>query len=288
MATITTISEDSIRRLVKRLSDLEAKVAALSGPGSAANAIESGPPMYFATADAAITAKSGGTWGTGTANLTVFDTGTEDFRETGMAQTVRNRHEAAFADDEIVRITHDASGDWFVDPLPYKALVRFTLDADMTETDASVAATITDQFGIGSDEPDTSITVHNLLVTGSTYGFDMLSGDAGYALRDTSGVYRVIAHAVEVTGKVRVSADDDLAYLEEQEGWLTDQGTYAGGEDLAIAAETVDVSGDELLLKFVDASTIPATDGSGHTTGKYALIIDDSLWKFMLIEPCDA
>ena len=74
-----------------------------------------------------------------------------------------------------------------------KLLVRFTLDAALATSDASKAATITNQYGPGTDADDTAITVHNLLTqTAATYVFSGASGAAGLAMWDSAQNYRII------------------------------------------------------------------------------------------------
>jgi hypothetical protein len=76
-----------------------------------------------------------------------------------------------------------------------KSLVRFTLAATLATSDASKTATITNQYGPGSDGPTGAgaITVHNLLTsTGGVYVFEGDSGDAGLAMWDTGTNYRII------------------------------------------------------------------------------------------------
>lgn len=89
----------------------------------------------------------------------------------------------------------DASGGLVrvrTDYIGKKPLVRFTLDSALATSDASKAATITDQYGQGVDGA-TSITVHNLLTsTASTYVFEGASGAAGLAFWDSGTNYRVL------------------------------------------------------------------------------------------------
>jgi hypothetical protein len=74
-----------------------------------------------------------------------------------------------------------------------KQLVRFTLDVALTTADASQPATITDQYGPGTDNSNTAITAHNLLThTAGTYMFEGNAGDAGLAMRDADQDYRII------------------------------------------------------------------------------------------------
>lgn len=78
-------------------------------------------------------------------------------------------------------------------PLGRKLLVRFTLDAALATSDASKAATITNQYGPGVDATSTAITVHNLLTsTAATYVFSGASGAAGLAMWDADQNYRII------------------------------------------------------------------------------------------------
>jgi len=75
-----------------------------------------------------------------------------------------------------------------------KSLVRFTLNAALTESDDSQLATITDQFGPGlAADASIVITVHNHLTsTPLTYEFSGASGDAGIAAWDSGLNYRII------------------------------------------------------------------------------------------------
>lgn len=76
---------------------------------------------------------------------------------------------------------------------PRKPLVRFTLDAELLATDASVAATITDQYGPGLAHDDLSITVHNLLTsTPATYHYFGDEDDAGQAVWDEGQNFRIV------------------------------------------------------------------------------------------------
>jgi hypothetical protein len=70
--------------------------------------------------------------------------------------------------------------------VPQKMLCRFTANANFTQADSSVAATITDQYGPGLEHSDTSITVHNTL-TGSAgvYFYKGDENDAGLAIWDS-------------------------------------------------------------------------------------------------------
>lgn len=73
-----------------------------------------------------------------------------------------------------------------------RPLVRFTLSATLTTSSASASATITAQYGIGITTASTSITVHNLQVSGGGYLFEGASGAAGLALWAGGTNYRII------------------------------------------------------------------------------------------------
>lgn len=71
---------------------------------------------------------------------------------------------------------------WVATPIIFKPHCRFTLNAALTTSAASVAATITHQWGQGIAHPTTSITVENLLTdTGGVYLYEGASGAAGRA-----------------------------------------------------------------------------------------------------------
>lgn len=71
-----------------------------------------------------------------------------------------------------------------------KPIVRFTLGGALTKSTASQSATITHQYGPGTDN-STSITVHNLDL-GQHYHFEGESGGVGLARHDTGTNYRVL------------------------------------------------------------------------------------------------
>ena len=74
-----------------------------------------------------------------------------------------------------------------------KQLNRFTLNATLATSDASKAATITDQYGPGINADVTvAITVYNLETsTGGVYVFSGASGAAGQAIWDSGTNYRI-------------------------------------------------------------------------------------------------
>ena len=82
----------------------------------------------------------------------------------------------------ILRAFMSASGD----SGGLKEFCRFTLNADLSTSDATKAATITEQWGRGRDHSTASaITVHNLLShAGGVYVFEGASGNAGIASYD--------------------------------------------------------------------------------------------------------
>lgn len=86
--------------------------------------------------------------------------------------------------------------------LHYKSLVRFTLDAALTTSDASQTATITDQYGPGLDNTTTSggIIVHNMETSAAgTYMFEGNLNDAGLAMWDQGTDYRIIQIECDTT-----------------------------------------------------------------------------------------
>ena len=84
---------------------------------------------------------------------------------------------------------------WVSPGVGFKPLIRFTLAAALATSDASKAATVTDQYGAGAEQVTTAsgITVYNLETsTASTYVFEGDSGDAGYARWDYGTRYQII------------------------------------------------------------------------------------------------
>jgi hypothetical protein len=82
-----------------------------------------------------------------------------------------------------------------IGPWARKPLVRFTLAAALTTSEASEAATIVSQYGYGCDGPTgaSGITANNLLTaTGGVYVFEGASGAAGLAMWDSGTNYRII------------------------------------------------------------------------------------------------
>jgi hypothetical protein len=74
-----------------------------------------------------------------------------------------------------------------------KRLCRFTLDAALAVSDASVEATIASQYGDGVAHASNDITVYNLLThTAGTYVFEADSGDAGLAYYDSGTSWRIL------------------------------------------------------------------------------------------------
>lgn len=95
----------------------------------------------------------------------------------------------------------EPSGSWWSDqwiPLNSasagtKQLVRFTLNADLTTSAASQSATITNQYGPGTDNSDTAITVLNLETHDpGVYVFEGDAGDAGLAMLNENQEYVII------------------------------------------------------------------------------------------------
>jgi hypothetical protein len=134
--------------------------------------------------------------GSATALLRVFNTTTSGYANTDLEITVHDATGVAkAAEGDIVyvrRFPDSGRYEIIVDP-GYKSLVRFTLDNALTTSEASESATITDQYGLGNDNDETAITVHNLLThTAGVYVFEGDASDAGLALWDSAQNYRII------------------------------------------------------------------------------------------------
>lgn len=80
----------------------------------------------------------------------------------------------------------------FAESIGYKLFIRCTLNSALTTSAASVAATITHQYGPGIENEDTSITVHNFLTSAAgVYLFEGDAGDAFLAFHDSGQNYRL-------------------------------------------------------------------------------------------------
>ena len=116
--------------------------------------------------------------------------------------TVYNLLEMELPVDAICNCIY-MDGRWFVISMEYyKSLVRFTLDAALTTSDASQTATITDQYGPGVDNTTASggITVHNMETSAAgTYMFEGNLNDAGLAMWDQGTDYRIIQIECDTT-----------------------------------------------------------------------------------------
>lgn len=155
----------------------------------------SGPWMMQATSS--ISAASGTTFGTGTAKIIKAGASSVSAHTGGsgsnMELTVYNLNAVSISASWYFMATVSADGALWVTHLwGAQPLVRFTLSAALATTDASISATITDQYGPGI-EAGTSITVHNLLTsTAGTYVFEGSVGAAGLAMWDQGTDYRII------------------------------------------------------------------------------------------------
>lgn len=152
-------------------------------------------------ATTAITAASGDTAGSGTAKILYLNSGDLDPYEPGsspMTATVYNAHRIPLASGDRFMGIRTLDGVLWVaawSVVEYKPLVRFTLAAAMTTSEASKSATITAQYGPGQDNTTSAggITVHNMLTsTGGVYLFEGDSGDAGLAQWDSGTNYRIV------------------------------------------------------------------------------------------------
>jgi len=184
------LTTEQAKRIERKLVALESQV----GPGGGRRGV--GPVSFkIAKADGAIAAG-----GTGTATEWISSAGAfvasdavnfpalnvVDWLGGGCAsgQKLRLwRHAQSAADS-------DAAGVWLFEPVPFKSLVRFTLDADLAAGDASKAATITHQYGPGEANV-TAITVHNLAASSGNV-FEGDEDDAGLAVWDSGTNYRIV------------------------------------------------------------------------------------------------
>jgi len=154
------------------------------------------------------TIKVGTTYPSPPANVFGFRVVTASFTHAEGNQTITysthsaNYQEYAFSpmgyveEGSVVFVLRMRNGQYVIVPLlGTRKLVRFTLAAAMTTSDASKSATITDQYGPGEDGPTTAggITVHNLEThTSGTHVFEGDSGDTGYAYHDAENDYIIL------------------------------------------------------------------------------------------------
>jgi hypothetical protein len=142
-----------------------------------------------ASAAATITNQYGPGDAAGDTNITVHNLETDDAGVYEWEGKSGDAGLALFDADQNYRIIYLRRA---ADP-PRKSLVRFTLDGSLSITNASAAATITNQYGPGVDAPNTSITVHNLLTsTAGEYVFSGSIASAGLAMWDADQDYRII------------------------------------------------------------------------------------------------
>jgi hypothetical protein len=85
----------------------------------------------------------------------------------------------------VIVMPHRQSRRWYVVSTvqyPLKDWARATADAAYTTASATVAGTLTNQYGFGPDHDDTSVTLHNLETkTAGLYVFSGASGSACWA-----------------------------------------------------------------------------------------------------------
>lgn len=105
-------------------------------------------------------------------------------------------HQAEIGDKFHVRGLSPDTPEFFVIvsrfDRPFRPLVRFTLDSALAIESSSQDATITEQYGAGADNPDTSITVLNLQVSSGSNLFEGDAGDVGLAYHDSGQNYIII------------------------------------------------------------------------------------------------
>lgn len=186
------LTTDQAKRIERKLVALESQVGRPRGGRRVGGPI----PFKIAKADDAIAAG-----GTGTATEWISSAGefeasdavnfpalnVVDWLGGGCAEAQKLRlwrHAQSAADS-------DAAGVWLFEPVPFKSLVRFTLDADLDTSDLSEDATIVAQYGPGEANV-TAITVHNLLKGGGGFVFEGDAGAAGLASWDAGTDYRII------------------------------------------------------------------------------------------------
>jgi hypothetical protein len=196
-----------LKRLAATVDDLEKLIAVFRGDETET---PNAPDMYMAYVDATALPAATGTvpdLTPGSLALPIYRRN----RTTGVLtklthpnsndkeETVYNASEQDSCTTTFIPVQRDKFGDWWWllgSAGEMKPLVRFTLGADLTTSDESKTATITDQFGPGMDN-STSITVYNhkvtpALGTAPEYMFSGDSGDAGLAIWDSGTNYRII------------------------------------------------------------------------------------------------
>lgn len=165
-------------------------------------AVGSSPTILIGEVESGgITALSGSTPGSGTVKVCrINSSGTIEnvaAHTTGgdVTVTVYNLSSDAFSAGQYVPFKQELkSGKYVLDAsgIGQKQLCRFTLDSALTISDATQDATITNQYGPGSDHGVTDITVRNLLCSTGDYLFYGDSGHAGLAVFDTGATWVIV------------------------------------------------------------------------------------------------
>lgn len=188
---INLVSERTARRI---LADPGMRME----PGVRGIAVQ--PMLQLAKLDSATTGATAGQLTSTTATLYAFSPASSPATLTNtnqsgtyMSVTVWNPWDCVLPADTYVILTKLIDGWLITQPLWPQMLVRFTLDSAMTTSDSSKAATITNQYGLGVQSADTSITVHNMqTASGGVYLFEGSSGAAGLAFWDTDDDYIIV------------------------------------------------------------------------------------------------
>lgn len=166
------------------------------GSSMEAFAIRGGMASWMMEATTTITAASGSTAGSGTAKLLYKPSTTLNAYQPNsvdITATVYNLEAVAISSGERFLVVRTSDGVlWVMNRFGNQRLVRFTLSAALTTSDATKSATITNQYGPGVAATTTTITVHNLATSGGAYVFSGASGAAGLALWDSGTNYRII------------------------------------------------------------------------------------------------
>ena len=156
--------------------------------------------VVFGFVDATVAGTTGVATKPVSGTLSVYGfTSTGGTTDAGFDETVYNATPVSLTTGQwVVGVRDFKSGNFFALPQTgsgqLKALCRFRLDAALATADASKAAVITNQFGVGIAHSTTStITVYNLQNgAASAYLFEGSSGDAGYAEWDSARNWRIV------------------------------------------------------------------------------------------------
>lgn len=127
----------------------------------------------------------------GKAECSIFRIVNDELEDMGITRDVYNLS-TSLIDVPYVLVTKTKGGSWVASTgggdsggTRYKPLCRFTLDETLATSDAYAWATITNQYGVGSEHTTLEVNVLNLQTsTPGLYLFYGPSGSAGYAYYD--------------------------------------------------------------------------------------------------------